>query len=119
MAGGENYKIVIRVDDEDSAAANKSAMALRQVILESAGDDLQSLELVKEDKTTQDLGATLAVVLGTPAAIAVAKGIANYIAKHGDNVIIETENGRVIASGSGAQNIDVAATVEALQGSSD
>ena len=82
---------------------------------QAAGSQAE-IDVLKEDPEKQDFGTTLAIVLGTPAAIAICKGIAAYIAKRGDRVVIETPQGHVIASGDASTNIDVARVVEALTG---
>jgi hypothetical protein len=73
-----------------------------------------SIDQIKENEETQDFGGTLAVVLGTPFALALAKGVADFIAKQGCRLVLETPDGRVIATGDAAANIDVASTVAAL-----
>ena len=47
---------------------------------------------------TQDLGASLLLVLGTASASAIAKGIARWIAKNGGARIEISANGTVVAS---------------------
>lgn len=95
------------------ADANRAAAELRSM-LDRAGDGVQ-VQITKDRDDTQDLGATLVLVLGTKAALTVAKVIYAYVAKRGDRVVIETTDGKVLATGSGAANIDVSKTVEALR----
>jgi hypothetical protein len=68
----------------------------------------------KEDDTRQDFGATLAIIFATPAAIAIAKGVHDFIAAKGHAVAIQHKNGSVIATGHAAKNIDIAETVHRL-----
>jgi hypothetical protein len=103
----------IRIEADALAQANRGAAELRST-LEKAGDEIQ-IQTIKERHDTQDLGATLILVLGTKAAFTLAKAIHSYIAKRGDRVVIETNDGKILASGSGATNIDVSKTVAALR----
>jgi hypothetical protein len=98
------------------AEANQAALELRAEILDRAeADEDVRAEIEKENPDTQDFGTILVLVFGTGAAIAIAKGIQTYIAKHGSRVHIKTEAGEVIATGDAAMNIDVAKTTAALQ----
>jgi hypothetical protein len=105
--------LLIRFDDMSTADANLAAAELRKKLRASMGSQV-SINQVKENEETQDFGGTLAVVLGTPFALALAKGVADYISKRGCRVVLETPDGRVIATGDAAANIDVASTVAAL-----
>ena len=105
--------LLIRFDDMTTADANRAAAELRKQLRSAMGAQV-SIEQVKENQETQDFGGTLAVVLGTPFALALAKGIRDYIAKRGCRVVLETPGGRIIATGDAAANIDVASTVAAL-----
>src|SRR5262245_60524709 len=103
----------IRFEGLNKAKANQAAVELRQLLRSAAGPG-ESIEIHKEDEQTQDFGSTLILVLGTPVAIAIAKGIRDYIAKSGSRVVIETADGKIIATGDAAANIDVAETAKAL-----
>jgi hypothetical protein len=104
----------------DAARRNIAIQELSQMIEQSLAKHNVAKQVqmkrMKVDKKTQDFGATLVVVLGTPAAFALAKGIHDFISKYGDSVVISTPKGIVKATGSAAKNIDVAKTVEALEG---
>ena len=105
--------LLIRFDDMTTADANRAAAELRKQLRSTLGSRV-SIDQIKENQETQDFGGTLAVVLGTPFALALAKGIRDYIARRGCRVVLETPEGRVIATGDAAANIDVASTVAAL-----
>ena len=105
--------LLIRFDDMTTADANRAAAELRKQLRSTLGTRV-SIDQIKENQETQDFGGTLAVVLGTPFALALAKGIRDYIARRGCRVVLETPEGRVIATGDAAANIDVASTVAAL-----
>ena len=105
----------IRFEDLTAADANRAAAELQSMI-EDFGIDAA---LVKDRADTQDFGATLVLVLGTEAAVVLAKAIYRYVAKRGDKVVIETAEGKVLATGAAAANIDIAQTVSALRAQID
>jgi hypothetical protein len=114
MAAPEQYTVMIHFEGLSAAAAGKAAEELQRNLLQSARG-AATIDIKKDRAETQDFGTTLVVVLGTPAVLAIAKGIHDFIAKRGDRVTITTEQGEIIATGDGAKNIDVAKTVQALQ----
>ncbi|WP_298956006.1 hypothetical protein [uncultured Methylobacterium sp.] len=111
----------ISFDNAAGAQANQIAEETMATITRSAiglgVSDHIKMEIGKIRSDTQDFGATIVVILGTPAAIALAKGLHDFISKYGDCVTISTEFGTVVARGTAAANIDVAKTLEALRGS--
>jgi len=117
-----NREITIEIAGT-TAARNQNAADLRSLIEQIAAKQNLSKQInidQKKDRSdTQDFGATLIVVLGTPAAIAIAKGVHDFIAKIGDRVTIKHPNGEVIATGDAAKNIDIAATIKSLQSSAN
>ena len=96
-----------------TAEANLAAAELLEA-LEEAGSGID-VELLKERPETQDFGATIVVILGTKAAVILAKAVHTYVAKRANRVVITTPEGNVVATGDPADNIDVAQTVEALK----
>jgi hypothetical protein len=103
---------------EKNTAVTELSELLAGVAVKSGNLDKMSLSVKKESETTQDFGATLVIVLGTPAALAIAKGVHDFISKRGSKVVIRIPGGEVIATGDAAQNIDVAKTAQAIVGSS-
>ncbi len=106
--------VLVRLQGLSTAEANQCAAELENQLRRVTRDQVQ-IQRRKEREETQDFGATLVVILGTPAALAVAKGIRDFIAKSGNRVVIETDSGKVVATGDAARNIDVAATTAELQ----
>lgn len=107
----EHQTVRIRFEDIPLAKANVMAARLREEILDSSDD--VSVTLEKDAPLNQDFGATLLLVLGTPAAIAIAKGIANYLSRDHATISIEAD-GKVVAEGiSGG---DAARIAEAFAG---
>jgi hypothetical protein len=115
----QKTKIIIDLVGESVADGNQWITELQGIIenyLTEEGTSREAhLERFRRDGETQDFGATLIVLLGTPAAIAIAKGVHDFIAKRGSKVVIRTPEGTVVAQGDGAKNIDVAKTAEALR----
>lgn len=109
----ETIKIRITLPDLSVREQNQSLNSLRGAILDNVAADVSFKKISDE---TQDLGSTLIVVLGTPAVVALVNGIQRWIDKHGDRVVIETDDGRVVATGSAAEKINIAETVSALGG---
>jgi hypothetical protein len=113
MSRGQQ-SVLIRFPELSVAEATKAAEELRGSLMRVLGAQA-TFDIRKENAETQDFGATLVVILGTQAALALAKGVSDYIAKRGNRVVIKTEHGSVIATGDAASNIDVAATTRALE----
>jgi hypothetical protein len=111
---GDLCKLTIRLEGLTVNEANKASRDLEKVLSPFVGPN-GSVEIVRTDSARQDMGATLILVLGTPAAIAIAKGIHDYIAKRGNRVVIETAEGMVLATGDATKNIDIAKTAEAIR----
>jgi hypothetical protein len=106
----EQQKLIIRFEDETVASANQKASELRYQVLDASPD--VSTEIVKDDNSNQDFGATLVLIFGTPVAIAIAKGIADYIKRTGTTITIEDGNGKVIAKN--VNSADVARIAQAF-----
>lgn len=105
----------IRFDDLTPAEANIAAQELLGN-LRQINDPSIDCTVERENEEAQDLGTAIALVLGTSSAVAVAKGIQAFIAKLGSRVVIETADGKIIATGDAAANMDVAETARALSG---
>ena len=77
--------------DEAAKLANQLEQEVREI-----GDAEVSLK--KDRSDSQDFGATLVLVFGTPVAIALAKGIAVFLQRHSGASIRIKKNGEVIAT---------------------
>jgi hypothetical protein len=115
----ESISVLVSLDGLSLGRANLAVNELKDILRRNAVEqgvaDLVTYEVLKEDKETQDFGATLLLILGTPAALAIATGLHNYISKSGNTVVLRTRGGTVKARGDAAKNIDIAETVKALQ----
>ncbi len=76
--------------------ANAYAVDLQKVLSEEA-PELQT-KIERQDKDAQDLGAFLIAALSTGAALAIARGIKQFIARRGDlaSITIKTPDGTEI-----------------------
>jgi hypothetical protein len=77
---------------EANRYATDMAASLRDI------DQNLSAEQRRDRSETQDFGATVAIVLGTASATAVAKGVATWLARNSGAKIDITVDGNVIAS---------------------
>jgi nitrogen regulatory protein PII-like uncharacterized protein len=83
---------------------------LRDALLET--DSEVTVEIVKDDKNTMDMGATIVLILGTPAAIAISKGIADYIRRAGVTVTVSSDEKEVTIKNMKSE--DVANSLKAI-----
>lgn len=89
----DKQSYLITFDDVSSADANRYADELREVLLDASPD--VHVERKREDSSTLDFGATLVLLLGTPAAVAIARAIGNWLALRRGTISIETEKGEI------------------------
>ena len=92
----ETSSIKIRFEDVTIAEAGGLAASLREDLLDISPDI--GVRIEKDDPSTQDFGATLVLVLGTPAVLAVAKGVADYLRRKRGTITIE-KDGTLVATG--------------------
>ena len=69
---------LITFDDASAAEANRYAEELRKALLDASPD--VEVHRRRDDPRTQDFGATLVLLLGTPAAGAIVTAIGNWLA---------------------------------------
>ena len=87
----------IAFSDISIAQGNKYADGLADILRDI--DSTITAEIVRTNPSTQDMGATLVLLLGTASATAVAKGVATWLARQGSARIEISQNGNVLASG--------------------
>lgn len=90
----------IRVVTPDEGEATREAASLRTHLLDAAATGVD-IAIEKEDVRTQDTGATLVLALGTPAVVAIAQAIGDWLRKRRIGSSLELQiNGNVVrASG--------------------
>jgi len=90
-------EFTISFEGLDGAQGGVAAQSLKDAIAELGEQDL-SVTTKKERQGTQDFGATLVLVFGTPVAISLARGIAAWIRRRADmtTVVIRDKNGKEV-----------------------
>jgi hypothetical protein len=88
---------------------NVLAKELQEEVLAAHKD--ANVRVTKDDESNQDFGATLVLVLGTPAVVIIARAIADYIHRRGVSVTITAEGGVSIKN---LKSTDVANVVKNL-----
>lgn len=109
MPSDDRQQFVIRFEDLSAAEAGDRAASLRETLLDASPD--LSVEVKKSDAATMDMGATLVLVLGTPAVIAIAKGIAAFLARERAGTLVIEQDGRVLFKGNSSDAAKVAAAL--------
>jgi hypothetical protein len=109
----DNQTLIIRFENETAASASQKAYELREKLLDISPD--VSAEITKDDQSTQDFGATLVLVLGTPVLVIVAKGISDYLTRTGGSITIEEREGKITKiKAENVKSNDVARIIEAF-----
>lgn len=104
---------VIQFGEDSVADANMYADQLRDALLDAAPD--ASVETRRADPESQDLGSILILSLGTPAVIALAKALGDWLKLHHSvSINITTPEGSYVANNLTSK--DAHKLVELLQG---
>lgn len=93
----DKQEFIVRFEGLSSAEASVEAQRLQEMLADASPDI--DVKLRRERAESMDLGATLVLLLGTPAIIAAAKGLAAFLGQRGKragNLVVE----RVGADGS-------------------
>lgn len=91
-----NRKLILRIQGPSVAESNQLAAELRQSVLDASPD--VEARISREGEASQDFGASLVLVLGTPAVIAVAKGIQAWLKRRPAATLEMEENGSLKAT---------------------
>jgi hypothetical protein len=93
---GKN-ELTISFEGLDGAEGNLAAQSLMDAISDLGEPEL-SVTTKKEREGTQDFGATLVLVFGTPVAISLARGIASWMRRRADmtTVVIRDKHGKEV-----------------------
>jgi Effector Associated Constant Component 1 len=108
--------VKIQFDGLNDAAANQAALSLRTFLLDQ-GEPGVEIKIEKSSSSNQDFGSTLVLLLGTRAAIEIAKGIATWLRRRADAtglVIVNAGGNRVEIKGPAAASANVAQIAKAL-----
>jgi len=107
-----NRTFVLKFENTSVANANRYAEDLRRTLLDA--DPQIEVNRQRDDESAQDFGATLVLVLGTPAVIALAKALHDWSTRNNAvSITIEDNNRRLIAKN--LESKAVPAIVEAFR----
>src|SRR5271163_4676756 len=109
----QKSELTISFEGLTGHTAGLEAEELKQSILDLGEADVD-VATRKEREGTQDFGATLVLVFGTPVAIALARGIAGWLRRRAEmtTVVIRDKNGRELLKYNGdAKELDKLAAV--------
>lgn len=107
--GSDSHRFEIKFEDLSPADASAHAADLREALLDAS--PAVDVELKRSDAATMDFGATLVLVLGTPAVIAIAKGIAAFLARERAGTLVIEQDGRVVFKGNSSDAAKIAAAL--------
>jgi hypothetical protein len=94
---------IIRFDEMEPAEAGRAADSLRRSIQEL--DPTIEAKRIRANDETMDFGASLAVTLATPAVVALAKGISNWLARtHTSKLTVIGPDERIIVENISARD---------------
>ena len=91
----EQQIYIIKFEDISIAEADRYASELRDILLDATPD--VRIDRMRDNPQTQDLGATLALILGTPAVTAIAVAMGNWLKLRNSASLTIEKDGRVIA----------------------
>ena len=111
-------EVLVRFEGLSPGEAGIEAQRLQELLSDASPD--VSVMLQRERAESMDMGATLVLLLGTPAIIAVAKGIATFLKQRGPragDLIVERvgADGRIERFRFTGDSADAARVAEALQ----
>jgi hypothetical protein len=91
-------RFVLSFDEASADDANRYAAELQEMLL--SRDPGITVEQARDDENAQDFGATLILILGAPAVVRVASGIADYLRKRTQvSISVKSPKGEVVATG--------------------
>jgi hypothetical protein len=105
--------VVFSFANATTADGNRFAGSLAET-LRDIDPDIR-VERIREREDTQDFGASLAVVLGTAAATALAKGIAAWLARNSGAKLEILREGQVVMRAGHLDSADVPKLAQALR----
>jgi hypothetical protein len=105
---GQPSRYTIRFDGMEPANAGRAADSLRRLLQEL--DPTIQARRIRADDEAMDFGASLAVILATPAIAALAEGISNWLARtHTSKLTVIGPDGKTIVENISARDaVDLA-----------
>jgi hypothetical protein len=105
----DSNEFELHFEDVSAADAAAAAEGLRNALLDASPD--VEVNVHKADSTAMDFGATLVVVLGTPAILALAKGISSFLARERAGTLVIKRGGDVVFKGNSSDAAKIAASL--------
>jgi hypothetical protein len=111
-------EVLVRFEGISPGEAGVEVQRLQELLADASPD--VSVKLRREHAESMDMGASLVLLLGTPAVIMVAKGIASFLKQRGPragDLIVErvAADGRIERFRFNGDSADAARVAEALQ----
>src|SRR5436190_1532863 len=103
----------LRFGEVDDAQANVLASSLMEALRDV--DPAVDVQQIRTRPDSQDFGTVLALVLGTAAAQAIARGIGAWIARHSGVKIEFKRDGKTVLIASDVDSKDVSKILEAIR----
>jgi hypothetical protein len=88
-------QVVVRFDNADPSDASRMAQELSDCVAEIAPE--ATVKLINDNPNSQDFGATIVLLFGTPVAIALAKAVTVYLQRTLGASITISRDGEVVA----------------------
>jgi hypothetical protein len=99
----DQHTYVVTFEGISAADANRYAEELRNVLLDATPDII--VQRRRENSHTQDFGATLVLILGTPAAAAVVTAVGNWLKlRHNASLTWKTADEQIIVQNITSRN---------------
>jgi hypothetical protein len=109
MMAHDSDMFELHFEDVSAADAAAAAEGLRNALLDASPD--VKVDLHKTDPTAMDFGATLVVALGTPAILAIARGISSFLARERRGTLVIKHDGDVVFKGNSSDAAKIAASL--------
>lgn len=93
----------IKVQSDEAGVASRQAQSLERTLRELELD--ADVRRVKEDQTTMDGGAVIAVVLASPVLLELAHALRVFVERYHSSSITISEDGHVVAQNISAANV--------------
>jgi hypothetical protein len=94
----DTLELTIEFDAADIAEANRHAAELAERLRDA--DAPIEVRETRADPNAQDFGGTLVLLLGAPAVVALAKGVADWLRmRQGAKITLKNKHGEVVAEG--------------------
>lgn len=91
----EQQTYTITFEHVSMAEANRYASELRDTVLDASPDI--KVEQQRNDTRTQDFGASVVLILGTPAVMALVKALGDWLHLRNSASLVLEKDGRIIA----------------------